>query len=167
VLFWAFFARGEQYMNRMLILALLVLLAGAGVLVAGSTAGPQHSVHADASGQDHIKSASLIVSAHEKECAQQAREQFHRLGWDSYAVASVAHHYSDKLKKCFIELDGMSKGAHEDQLMRSLGDATGREYATYISGEGGALCELVLPSGEVFDCHSLEEFTTIVREYMR
>lgn len=113
--------------------------------------------------------------ANQRKCGEQAHEEFWRAGWDRNRLAKFVAHYSEALKTCFIEFDLIIANADGADVMRSLSDAEGREYATYAqaasrdgkqSEASPTVCEVALPSGEQIECSSLEQFNEYIKGYM-
>jgi hypothetical protein len=124
---------------------------------------------------DRSQASPSRVDDQEK-CAEQAREEFRRAGWDRGQRAKSSDHYSATLKKCFIEFDLILADDRGDvDVIQLLSDADGREYATYAmaASRGGkqsetlpTVCEVALPSGEQIECSSLEQFSEYIKGYM-
>jgi hypothetical protein len=119
---------------------------------------------------------SRVATDNQEQCAEQAREEFRRAGWDRGQRAKSSDRYNATLKKCFIEFDViLADDKGNVDIIQSLSDADGREYATYAmaASRGGkqsetlpAVCEVILPSGEQIECSSLEQFSEYIKGYM-
>jgi hypothetical protein len=121
---------------------------------------------------------SLSIAATEQSsCEKEARDEFHREGWDNEPSAALIAHYNVRLKQCFQEIVYISRdGEGRSLVIKTLGDTRGREYADFLSsGKSGyapaenrpALCELILSSGEQMECNSPGDFDAAVDEYMK
>jgi hypothetical protein len=113
----------------------------------------------------------------QEKCAKQALAEFKLEGGDDKPGGSFLSHYDGKLKKCFAEtLDGgVDKILHKAYVNRSVTDAfEGRIYAQYYWVNlkdlkywevAPSTCKVTLPaSGEQRNCHSLDEFDSLVKE---
>jgi hypothetical protein len=118
----------------------------------------------------------LSDASHQSECTKQAREEFHRDGWDSESNTHFIQHYNERLKRCFVEIEFSGpNGQGGLSINKSLGDAQGRDFADYVATVDAGqepsstppLCEITLSSGERMDCHSEAEFDAIVADYMK
>jgi hypothetical protein len=126
---------------------------------------------------DDIREPRQINILHQKDCAEQASQQFHRDNLDNrpYIYFFVAH-YNERLKKCFVEIESISiDGLGHSLVTRSLSDLRGRDYADYalvkqVGGEphrtSRVFCSIILSSGEEMDCSSSDEFNAVVDNYM-
>lgn len=110
-------------------------------------------------------------------CTRQAREQTERMKQAGAARASFTNIYSDRLKKCFIEIEAIGvSNAGGFYVNKSLTDAHGAEYAAYLAFSKRAkeswdvppsFCEIYLSSGEQTECHSADEFDELVTAYIK
>jgi hypothetical protein len=99
----------------------------------------------------------------QEKCAKQAREGFKLLGWDKHETASFSNHYNAKLNKCFLQIED----TNTEMTWDTVSDAfEGKVYAVLgLHGDGVRKCSVTLPSEEK-TCHSKEEFSALVKQYM-
>jgi hypothetical protein len=146
-------------------------------LIAAVMVGDWLYVHnAIAGRRADVASASRVTTDNQEKCAEQAREEFRRAGWDRGQRAKSTDRYNATLKKCFIEFDLiLADDKGNVDVIQLLSDADGREYATYAkaASRGGkqsetlpTVCEVALPSGEQIECSSLEQFSEYIKGYM-
>jgi len=86
------------------------------------------------------------------------------LGWEQRKAASFMNHYSQKLNKCFMEVENVDQTGR----YRSIFDAfEGKVHGLYEeNARGVGVCNVTLPSGEERSCHSPKEFDALVKQYM-
>jgi hypothetical protein len=123
-----------------------------------------------------LRSLPPDVIDHQRQCISDAREHIHRMGSDNDALAHVTQHYNERLKRCFIEIDTVLANTEAGVVVSyQLGDTSGREYADFTSVEptsavsanrSSPMCEMIMSSGDVFECNSFDEFEEFVRNYM-
>lgn len=157
--------------GRALFLPFIAVAAGGVFCGQGAAPGKRAEV-----GLRHPESLPVIHVDAKRRCAEQAREQFRRAGWDLDPRASFSHRYNAALQRCFIEFDlVIADGKGRADLMRSIADAEGRDYADYVqvirrddkpTDVSPTVCEVFLPSGEEMDCTSQEQFNEFIKGYM-
>jgi len=160
-------------MTRSLAVLLPVIAVAAAGMFCGQSVAPGKRAEV---GLRHPESLPVIHVDDDKRCADQAREQFHRAGWDLDPHASFSHRYNDAMQRCFIEFDlVIADGNGRADLMRSIADAEGRDYADYVqvirrddkqTDVSPTVCEVFLPSGEEMDCSSQQQFNEFIKGYM-
>jgi hypothetical protein len=115
-------------------------------------------------------------------CAQQARTEFERGGWNKLEtpkhMASLTNHYNSKLGKCFMEIEDTDATAiaHGIAINKVVSDAfEGRVYGEYVWFSDKKkkywevapfLCKITPLSGEPSYCKSAEEFDLSVKKIM-
>jgi len=153
------------------------------LIVAAATACPPYSqsrIAANTSAEGHSNEALLNhrmrASNRQSECSAKARQETRRLGWDAAPRARVRYNYNKRRRRCFLDLQMFIAGGNGNvDIERSIIDSTGREYATYLGvGRTGLsfepapeLCEVLLGSGEVMECFSLDQFEQIAGSFMK
>jgi hypothetical protein len=114
-----------------------------------------------------------ISFGRQKKCAENAFEEFRSAGWEAYPHADFLYHYNETFKRCFVEFDLIISDTNgRTDIIRSVSDTEGREYASYASPSNDDLessptvCEVTLQSGEQMECSSLKQFEEFIRGYM-
>jgi hypothetical protein len=111
----------------------------------------------------------------QSKCAAQARVEFDSEGWDKRtSTVSYINHYNPRLNKCFIEVTVVNNQLIHGVLYHSIyvSDAfEGKDYGSYYGRatipEGQpTLCDITMPSGEETVCHSKDEFTAGMKQYI-
>lgn len=129
-----------------------------------------------------IDSKQSLTSAsldYQQKCAIQASAFFReQSGYKSSDDATYENHYSSKLNKCFVKIDGMDGKSARPNLVHSVAvmDAfEGKTYGEFIweSDQNKKYwdvppleCSVVLINGEDRHCKSQDEFKELIRGYM-
>jgi hypothetical protein len=110
-------------------------------------------------------------------CDEQAAKRFHENEqWDQRFLGNMqstvdrgyTSHYDPKVNVCYVRLHSIG----ETSIAETVFDAfEGREYASFAGSEpknGVAkppLCEIRIPGKPAQDCHSADEFNSLVEKY--
>ena len=132
------------------------------------------SVSNIASLKERIASSTL---EHQQRCSDQAHKTFKEMGFtDGSPLAAYQNHFNTKMDRCFIDVTNTAVAGPVVVTVRNLFDAfEGREYGTYLWRNPGnkkywevepSKCQVIQPSGEVTQCRSDEEFTSLSKIYM-
>jgi hypothetical protein len=168
-------------MNRLALVLLFVVTVGSAVFAyrQGETIAEQGTRIAALNAQEAVaaarpKPASLDIQA---KCPEQAHKAFVQGGFKTSNGGDYQSHYSAKLKKCFLEVLQNTPQGTTIWSYRNVFDAfEGKLYASYMwhtepdskYWEVAPMhCEVTLSSGEKTLCHSDDEFSDLVKVYMK
>jgi len=105
-------------------------------------------------------------------CSRQARIEYEALGWKEEerkgTLVHLTNHFNTKTRTCFMLIDSIIADRTGALLTMGLMDAfEGKSYAKY-AGKGNNLvtCKVTLSTGKESDCHSSDEFDSLVNPYM-
>jgi hypothetical protein len=117
----------------------------------------------------------------QEKCANQAREEFKREGWEELkskgGLNDFSDHFNPKVNKCFVLIESTDpKNDGTVFVSKTLSDAfEGKLYGEYNWKSDKVkkywqvppfMCKVTLPSGEEKICHSDDEFDALVKQYM-
>ena len=165
---------------RNIALVLLTVVVGALILLVYS----QTSVVREQQRQIQKLNASLESVSKttsidlQSKCAKQAQEAFKRDGFEGEKGASFSNHYNEKLNKCFVRVEDVDWKTAPGKVFtnRIVSDAfEGKVYGEYMWRSDKVKkywevpplrCSVTLLSGEEKQCHSSDEFDTLLKTYM-
>jgi hypothetical protein len=117
------------------------------------------------------KTASLEL---QEKCAKQSQEFLSQ--FENSDLHEAVNHYNVRLNKCFIETRRVKFMLGNHTVSEVLSDAfEGKDYGSYIFVSKPDVadylvtpveCNVTLPSGEVKNCNSSDEFDVLVKQYM-
>jgi hypothetical protein len=117
------------------------------------------------------KSASLEL---QEKCAKQSQEFLSQ--FENSDLHEAVNHYNVRLNKCFIETRRVKFMLGNHTISEVLSDAfEGKDYGSYIFVSKPDVadylvspveCNVTLPTGEVKNCKSSDEFDALVKQYM-
>jgi hypothetical protein len=169
-------------MKNAAILLLTVALIIAGLLGYRQTATANLRVK-ELEGKLAARTASEALNLQAK-CAKQAAEAFRQFGWDKSEKSRFISHYNRRDGRCYVKatvlsdfpdvVSGEATYPYWERLMDAFEFKTYGEYGEQVNlgKPGGPItgrvlsCRVTLATDDVKECHSEEEFHTLVRPYM-
>ena len=122
-----------------------------------------------------LHSTTNIASIETQErCMKQAQEFLSQ--FITRDLVETRTHFNEGFNKCFVETRTVRFDSGDRSESVVLQDAVeGRDYASYIFisdrnksdlAVPPGVCKVMLPSGEMETCHSIEEFNALIKQYM-